>query len=82
MPTGYDDFSDQAHVGATGISVERAAHARKHRQAMERRGFRVLPTEWWHFDVAGWQRYPVISGAEPGWMGTEQRRSRNLRTVR
>ena len=28
--------------------------------AMARRGFIGLPTEWWHFDLRGWERYPVL----------------------
>ena len=60
MPTDFDDFSEAAHIGAAGIPAERARHAQMLREAMERRGFRSFPTEWWHFDWHDWERYGVI----------------------
>jgi D-alanyl-D-alanine dipeptidase len=61
MPTDFDDFSEAAHQDAPGISKERAANARRLRQAMERRGFRAFATEWWHFDWKDWERLPVVT---------------------
>jgi hypothetical protein len=26
---------------------------------MEQHGFESLPTEWWHFDFQGWERFPI-----------------------
>lgn len=63
MPTDFDDFSEAAHVDAPGISAERAGNARRLRLAMERRGFRTFPTEWWHFDWHDWQQLPVVPAA-------------------
>ena len=60
MPTDFDDFSEAAHVDAPDISQERSANARRLRQAMERRGFRAFPTEWWHFDWKEWESMPVV----------------------
>jgi zinc D-Ala-D-Ala dipeptidase len=60
MPTDFDDFSEAAHGDAPGISSERAANARRLRRAMERRGFRPFPTEWWHFDWKDWEQLPVV----------------------
>ena len=60
MPTDFDDFRAAAHQNAAGISPERAANARRLRQAMERRGFQAFATEWWHFDWHDWQRLPVV----------------------
>jgi D-alanyl-D-alanine dipeptidase len=60
MPTDFDDFSETAHVDAAGISGERVRNARRLRRAMERRGFRAFPTEWWHFDWKDWQDLPVV----------------------
>jgi D-alanyl-D-alanine dipeptidase len=64
MPTDFDDFSAAAHQDAAGISPERAAHARRLRTAMERRGFRSFATEWWHFDWQDWQQLPVVPAAQ------------------
>ena len=33
------------------------------RQAMERRGFTIFPTEWWHFDYQDWRKYPIMNTA-------------------
>lgn len=65
MPTDFDDFSEAAHVAAAGIPPERAANARRLREAMERRGFLSFATEWWHFDWRDWQALPVVSGQYP-----------------
>ena len=61
MPTDFDDFSEAAHQDAPGISPDRAANARRLRQAMERRGFRAFATEWWHFDWKDWESLPVVT---------------------
>jgi len=29
------------------------------REVLAAEGFEQLPTEWWHFDYRGWQRYPL-----------------------
>lgn len=59
MPTKFDDFSEAAAADAP--CSERAAENRKLlRTTMEKHGFRVLPTEWWHFDAVGWEKYPVL----------------------
>lgn len=38
----------------------RAVNAQRLREAMERRGFRSLATEWWHFDWYHWKSVQVI----------------------
>jgi D-alanyl-D-alanine dipeptidase len=60
MPSGYDDFSERAHPGYTGGTAEQRAHRDTLRAAMETEGFAVYENEWWHFDFAGWERYPVL----------------------
>lgn len=59
MPTKYDDFTEAA--GAYAPCSEKAAENRKLLQrVMKAHGFEVFPTEWWHFDAAGWQKYDVL----------------------
>jgi len=29
------------------------------RAAMEKQGFTVYTTEWWHFDYRDWKKYPI-----------------------
>jgi D-alanyl-D-alanine dipeptidase len=62
MPTRFDDFTAAAAADAPAPEPA-ASHRRKLRQAMEAEGFRALPTEWWHFDAAGWEAYPVLDVA-------------------
>lgn len=59
MPTKFDDFTENA--GAFAPCSESAAENRKLLQrVMKAHGFEILPTEWWHFDAAGWERYEVL----------------------
>ena len=60
MPTGYDSFSKDAWP-TTPISDR---EARMNREliisAMEKHGFKVNASEWWHFDFIGWQKFEVM----------------------
>ncbi len=60
MPTLFDDFSEKAHRDHTSSSQE----ARKNHLLLEKimvaSGFAPYPTEWWHYDLAAWESYPVI----------------------
>jgi D-alanyl-D-alanine dipeptidase len=60
MPSDYDDFSERAHPDYAGGTVEERANRDLLRAAMEAEGFAVHENEWWHFDFAGWERYPVL----------------------
>lgn len=61
MPSGYDEMSDRAYANyAGGTAHERALRALL-RQTMEKQGFKVNPTEWWHFDYKDWKQYPVLN---------------------
>lgn len=60
MPTAFDDFSERAHPDYPDIPEEAARNRAILRRAMERRGFTIFPTEWWHFDYAGWEDKPVL----------------------
>jgi D-alanyl-D-alanine dipeptidase len=60
MPTGYDSFSRDAWPTTPVKDPE----ARKNRalliNAMEKHGFRVNSSEWWHFDFIGWKKFEVL----------------------
>ncbi|HRK05266.1 MAG TPA: D-alanyl-D-alanine dipeptidase [Chlorobiota bacterium] len=60
MGTDYDEFTERAHADANDISQEQAAHRAILRGIMNASGFDVLPTEWWHFDLRGWEQYPIL----------------------
>lgn len=59
MPSGYDEFSDRAYPDYPGGTREERAHRALLRRYMEAEGFTINPTEWWHFDFAGWRNYAV-----------------------
>jgi len=59
MGTDHDDFSDRAHVGASDLGEAVHRNRRILVDAMGREGFRVLLTEWWHFDYENWREYPI-----------------------
>lgn len=60
MPTDYDDFSERAAADYPGLKPEVIANRQVLIRAMAVRGFAVLPSEWWHFDAEGWERYPLL----------------------
>lgn len=61
MPSDFDDFSEKAHQDYMGVSDEAIRNREFLREIMERHGFIGLSTEWWHFDLIGWQNYPPIN---------------------
>lgn len=60
MPTGYDSFQKAAWpstpVADPLIRKNRALLI----NAMEKHGFKVNSSEWWHFDFIGWKNYEVL----------------------
>lgn len=60
MPTGYDSFSKAAWP-STPVADPLV---RKNRtlliNVMQKHGFRVNSSEWWHFDFIGWKKYEVL----------------------
>ena len=60
MPTAFDDFSARAHRDAGDAPAEALANRSKLEAAMVSEGFLPLPTEWWHFDGPGWERYGIL----------------------
>jgi len=59
MVSGYDEFSDRAYPDYPGTTSLQRWHRELLRRAMERQGFDVYETEWWHFDFHGWQKFPL-----------------------
>ena len=61
MPSGYDEMTKRAYAdypGGTEGERERRALLRR---VMEKQGFTVNPTEWWHFDYKDWKQYPILN---------------------
>jgi len=61
MPSGYDEFSERAHPNYPGGTTRQRWHRDLLRATLEAEGFRVYEYEWWHFDFAGWERYPILN---------------------
>ena len=53
MPTQFDAFVPEARSDADVLQPMRQNRDRLIK-AMGRHGFKVLPSEWWHFDADGW----------------------------
>ena len=60
MPTEYDSFSKDAWP----TTPVKDPQIKKNRDliigVMERNGFKVNASEWWHFDFVGWKKYEVM----------------------
>lgn len=60
MPTEYDSFRKEAWPS----TPVKDPVVRKNRETliavMEKNGFKVNSSEWWHFDFKGWKNYEVL----------------------
>ena len=63
MPTPYDDFTSRARQDFNDLPPNVIANRAKLRDAMVRHGFEPLPSEWWHFDFGGWERFELMDVA-------------------
>ena len=60
MPSDFDDFSERAHRDYQGGTAEQRRNRQVLEDVMTKHGFVGYPTEWWHFDLKGWEKYPVL----------------------
>jgi len=61
MPSGFDEFSERASPNFGGGTADERANRDLLKEAMESEGFSVYPTEWWHFDYKGWEKYRILN---------------------
>lgn len=61
MPSTYDEATPRAYADFLGGTSLERWHRALLRRTLEREGFTVNPSEWWHFDFRGWQRYPILN---------------------
>jgi D-alanyl-D-alanine dipeptidase len=62
MPSAFDDFSEKAHRNYMGATQEAIENRELLQKVMEEHGFVGLPTEWWHFDLIGWESHdPIVN---------------------
>lgn len=60
MPTGYDAFSRNAWPSTRVADPEVRRNRQLLIEVMEKYGFRVNSSEWWHFDFRGWKHFEVL----------------------
>lgn len=60
MPTPYDDFTPRAAHAFTDLPAEALANRALLRDVMTKHGFDPLPSEWWHYDFRGWERFDLL----------------------
>ena len=61
MGTGYDEFTDRAAATYTDLPEDILTNRRLLESIMNAAGFDVLPSEWWHFDLRGWENYAILN---------------------
>jgi zinc D-Ala-D-Ala dipeptidase len=61
MPSLYDEMTERAYPGWSGGTPESRRRRDLLRSAMEREGFTVFESEWWHFDYRDWHEYPILN---------------------
>jgi D-alanyl-D-alanine dipeptidase len=60
MPTGYDDFTPRARQDFNDLPPDALANRARLRDVMKSHGFDPLPSEWWHFDFRGWEKFELL----------------------
>ena len=60
MPTAFDSFEPSAHHGFKGGTEASRKHREVLRKAMEDAGFKRNAMEWWHYDLPGATKLPVL----------------------
>jgi D-alanyl-D-alanine dipeptidase len=60
MPTPYDDFTTRAAHAFSDLTPEVLANRTLLHEVMTRHGFDPLPSEWWHYDFRGWERFELM----------------------
>lgn len=61
MGTKFDDFSERAHRDCKTLPQAVLDNRKLLEDIMKKHGFEGLPTEWWHFDYKGWDKYPLLN---------------------
>jgi D-alanyl-D-alanine dipeptidase len=59
MTGGYDEMSERSYPNYAGGTPEQRARRELLRREMEKQGFTVFPSEWWHFDYRDWRQYTI-----------------------
>ena len=55
----YDEMSERSYPNYAGGTAEQRSQRQLLRREMEKQGFTVYATEWWHFDYQDWKEYAI-----------------------
>ena len=61
MPTPYDDFKPRARNDFNDLPPNVIGARERLKLVMTKHGFEPLPSEWWHYDFGGWQRFELMN---------------------
>ena len=61
MPTEYDAMQKESWPSTPVSNPEVQKNREILIQVMEKHGFKVYSTEWWHFDFVGWEKFEVMN---------------------
>ena len=66
MGTGFDDMTPLSHHGRTDLAPEVQRHRALLAGTMTGAGWQLYPYEWWHYQLNGAERYPLLSDSAVG----------------
>lgn len=61
MPTPYDDFTVKANPNYMDLPDATIHNRNILISIMEKYGFKVINSEWWHYDFTGWKNYELMN---------------------
>lgn len=65
MPTDFDDFTKKAHENYVPSDPTVTANRKLLRDTMKQHGFKGSRTEWWHFYLPDYKKYPLMDITTP-----------------
>jgi zinc D-Ala-D-Ala dipeptidase len=60
MGTGFDNFTDSAHHNFTALPANVLANRKLLKETMEKHGFKLFETEWWHYSWPDPEKFEVL----------------------
>jgi len=61
MPTPYDDFTEKAQPYYKDLPDDVIKNRDYLIKVMEQHGFKVINSEWWHFDFNDWKNFELMN---------------------
>ncbi len=59
MGTDFDDFGKKAHHSYSKLPKQVLRHRRLLRSTMEKHGFKIIRTEWWHYNFIAGKKFKI-----------------------